>query len=145
MPQSFVAFTAAIAVRNTNAQSVKSTKSCQGFPLTVPLAHGTLSKRQVCVTAHADHGPVGSGLLMLKRLIAAVHAGSVCLRCEVDCTNTGSRAIFEPLDASFSGPVFLARLGFCQACFRFGGVLDGAGAGDIISFFVTRHNRAGAA
>src|SRR5690625_2338843 len=91
MPQSFVAFTAAITVRNTNAQSVKSTKSCQGFPLTVPLAHGTLSKRQVCVTAHADHGPVGSGLPMLKRLIAAVHAGSVCLRCEVDCTNTGDR------------------------------------------------------
>src|SRR5690625_7193668 len=109
MPQSFVAFTAAIAVRNTNAQSVKSTKSCQGFPLTVPLAHGTLSKRQECDTAHADHGPVGRGLLMLKRLIAAVHGGSVCLRCEVDCTNPGSRAIFDTLDARFAGPVSLAR------------------------------------
>src|SRR5699024_8791067 len=112
MPQSFVAFTAAIAVRNTNAQSVKSTKSCQGCTRTLTLAHGTLAKRHGCVSAHADHGLVGSGLLMLKRLIATVHAGSVCLLCEVDCTNTGSRAIFEPLDASFSGPVFLARLGF---------------------------------
>src|SRR5699024_12735954 len=125
MPQSFVAYTAAIAVRNTNAQSVKSPKSCQGFPLTVPLAHGTLSKRQVCVTAHAEHGPVGSGLPKLKRLIAAVHARSVCLRCEVDRTNTAYRALFEPLDASFSRPVFLARHAFCQVCFSFGVVLDG--------------------